>query len=188
MAIPSKIVREMIDEVIEFSRTYAVWQELMQKSNAPIRTEHPDFLLTVTNALVGGFCIGTYQLFDRDSRTKSLRRLIEDVRLSHPSVTQQLESKIAAHKTVLDKIFRLRNNVYGHRNRSQHPRDVYAAVGLTPRMMEGVVCLAQDVVSTLAVTVGVGQKDELEREFSNHKDCVLEDTRRVTHALEKDAC
>ena len=52
----------MVDEVIEFTRAYAVWRELVHKTNTPVRREHPDFLLAVTNALVLSFCVGTLSL------------------------------------------------------------------------------------------------------------------------------
>jgi hypothetical protein len=185
MAIPSRIIREMISEVIEFTRTYAVWQELMQPAKANVRGAHQDFLLTVTNALVLSFCVGVYQLFDRNSQTKSLIRLIEDIRPSDSVLAQKLTARITADKSVIQRVSRLRNTVYAHRNKFQHPQDVFAAVKLTPRMMKSLVQLAQEVVAYLAVAVGTDTKKDLETEFRRHEDYVLSDTREVLHALEK---
>jgi len=185
MVIPSKTIREMVSEVIEFTRTYAVWRELMQPAKANVRGVHQDFLLTVTNALVLSFCVGTYQLFDRDTRTKSLIGLIEDIRPSDSVLAQKLTARITADKSVIERVSRLRNNVYAHRNKLQHPQDVFGAVKLTPRMMKALVQLAQEVVASLAVAVGTDTKKDLETEFRRHENYVLSDTREVLDALEK---
>jgi hypothetical protein len=186
MSVSKSAVREMVSEVIEFTRGYVVWRELMDRGNRDVREEHPDFLLTVTNSFVQGFCVSTYQLFDRDSRTKSLSRLIGDLRSSDAALAQHLQSKITAQQAALQKLFRIRCNVYAHRNRSLGPEALFATVGLTPRQMRAVVDLAQDTVSDLGVASGLGAKDELERQFQSHEQWVLDDTRRVLRALRKD--
>ena len=185
MSVSKDAVREMVNEVIEFTRGYVVWRELMGKSNRDVREEHVDFLLTVTNSFVQGFCVSIYQLFDRDSRTKSLQRLIEELRTSDATLAQGLQSKITAQHAALQKLFHIRCNVYAHRNKSQSPEALFTTVGLTPRQMRAVVDLAQDVVSDLAVASGVGAKDELEKQFRFHEQWVLDDTRQVLQALRK---
>lgn len=185
--ISANMVREMISEVIEFTRCYVVWRELVQPKNRPAREEHPDFLLTITNSLVQGFCVGTHQLFDRDTRTKSLPRLIEELRASHSSLVQGLQAAIQAQRPVLDKISRIHCNVYAHRNRSQDPQAVFKAAGLTPRQMNAIVLLAQEVVSALADATGVEKKDDVEAQFRSHETWVLNDTRQVVRALESPA-
>src|SRR2546425_9647505 len=68
MSIPVSAVREMVSEVIQFNRSYVAWRELVEPQNRPVREDHFDFFLTVINSLVQGFCVSTYQLFDRDTR------------------------------------------------------------------------------------------------------------------------
>jgi hypothetical protein len=174
----------MVDEVIEFTRNYAVWRELMEAQHSHIRSAYPDLLLTVTNSMVLAFCVGTYQLFDKNPQTKSLCRLIDDIRPSHGTLAQRLESDITAQKQTLNIVFHIRNNVYGHRNKSRDPRDIFANAKLTPRMMKAVVHLAQDVVSSLAVAAGAGDVDELRKEFRRNEAVVLADTRDALSALQ----
>src|SRR5438093_9424767 len=109
MAISATVVREMVAEVVEFTRAYAVWRGLMEPSNRDVRQHHPDFLLTVTNCMVQGFCVGTFLLFDRDSRTKSLWRLIEELRLSDPTLAQGLARSIDGRRPELEKVFSVRH-------------------------------------------------------------------------------
>jgi len=184
MAIPGNMAREMVDEVIEFTRSYTIWRELMEKSHSIIRTTHTDFFLTVTNSMVLAFCVGTYQLFDKNSRTKSLCRLIADLRPSDAALAQRLDSQIKGQEPILEILFHIRNNVYGHRNKSKHPRDIFADAKLTPAMMKSVVQLAPEVVSAVAVASGAGKPDDLQMEFRDHERYVLEDTREVLIALQ----
>jgi hypothetical protein len=177
----------MISEVIEFTRSYVAWRELVEPKNRPVREEHPDFFLTVTNSLVQGFCVSTYQLFDRDTRTKSLPHLIEELGSSHTSLVQGLQSAIQTQRPVLDKIFHIRCNVYAHRNRSQDPQAVFKAAGLTPRQMKAVVHLSQNIVSSLADAAGVEKKGDVDAQFRSHEDWVLDDTRQVVLALGRHA-
>jgi hypothetical protein len=183
MTAASNSIREMVDEVIEFSCSYIVWRELMEPSNVEVRSAHPDFLLTITNSMVRGFFVGAYQLFDWNGKTKSLLRLIEDLRSSNPVLAQHIESTVKAQRHVLDKIFSIRNNVYAHRNRTKRPESMFSAAGITPRMLKIIVDLAQKVVSMLAVAEGVAKKDEMDRKFRDYKDYVLTATRRVVHPL-----
>jgi hypothetical protein len=129
--------------------------------------------------------VSTYQLFDRDSRTKSLRRLIEELRSSDATLAQCLQSKVAAQQAALQKLFHIRCNVYAHRNKSQSPEALFATVGLTPRQMRAVVDLAHEVVSDLAVASGLGAKDEIEKQFQSHEQWVSDDIRRVLRALRR---
>lgn len=184
MGIPGNMVREMTDEVLEFTRTYTVWRELMDPSRFSARINHEDFLLTVQTSLLSPICVRTFQLFDHDPKTKSLRTLIKDVRSSDPQLALELERSIKGQQAVIDKFCRLRHNVYAHRNKQQTPRDVFADVKLTPKMMNGMVQLAQDVVLRLAVFVGVGKEKELQKEFCDHQQRVLADTRAVLDALQ----
>jgi hypothetical protein len=51
--------------------------------------------------------------------------------------------------------------------------------------MKEVVQLARDVASALAAEAGAGKKDDLEKQFRDHEQNVLADTREVLHALQK---
>ena len=57
---------------------------------------HPDFLLTITNSMVRGFFVGAYQLFDRNGKTKSLLRLIEELQRL-PGVGPKSAQRLAFH-------------------------------------------------------------------------------------------
>lgn len=182
-APPAKMVREVIDEVIEYSRVYASWRELMHPAQYNARFYHEEFLLTVSISLLSSFCVRTFQLFDKDSRTKSLRTLITDIRQSHPRIAQKLESAISAQQPLLNKMIRLRHNVYAHRNKRLSPHDVFAAVKLTPKEMKLMVQLAQQVISEISDASGTGRESDIKQEFQSHEKRILDGARNALECL-----
>lgn len=183
MAVPKNLAGEMVGEVIEFTRCYTLWRELMDPSNRDARTNHMDFLLTVSISLQMSFCVQAFQLFDKNNKTKSLRRLIEKMRSSNSALANQLAAAINAQEALLAKVFRLRNNVYAHRNDSRHPRDFFADVALTPKQMKEIVELAQNVISDIAAAAGVGKKEVINKGFQEQARFILTDTRDVLRIL-----
>lgn len=189
MTIHASAVREMIERVIELSRSYAIWWTLVNKQNfekyGEVINNHADFFEATTHSLFQGFSVITYQLFETRRDTTSIPRLIEDLASSDPALAQQLKVAVDAKKPLLGKVFAIRGNVYAHRNKSQTPESVFAAAGLSANEMQTVVAFAQDVVATLGEAAGVDAKVKLAVDIKLREDFSAEDTRLIMEALQK---
>ncbi|MGH8729913.1 MAG: hypothetical protein ACREV9_17530 [Burkholderiales bacterium] len=114
MTIYASAVREMIERVIELSRSYAIWWTLVNKQNfekyGKVIDNHADFFEATTHSLFQGFSVITYQLFESRIDTTSIPRLIKDLASSDPALAQQLKVAVDAKKPLLGKVFAIRGN------------------------------------------------------------------------------
>ena len=184
-------VREMIERVIELSRSYAIWWELVEKSNferfAQVIDNHEDFFAATTHSLFQGFTVITYQLFEKRKDTTSLRSLIDTLASSDPALARNLQSTIDSKLPLLKKAFSIRGNVYAHRNKSQTPEAFFAAAGLSSNQMREILDLARNIVCTFAESANVEPRAELEEEIRLREEYSRDDTRLIMQALEKHA-
>ena len=185
--ISEQAVREMIERVIELSRSYSVWWTLVNRENfekySQAIEDHKDYFETTSHSLFQGFSVITYQLFETRSDTINIPSLVKELAPSNPSLSSALSASVNAMRPLLGKAFAIRNNVYGHRTKKQPPEDVFAAAGITSDEMRTIVLLAQDLVSTLGEIAGVETKNELLEEIKNREDYAAEDTRLILEAL-----
>ena len=187
MAIPTDTVGEMIERVVELSRSYAIWWELQKKPNtkryAPVFQSHQDFFGAIVHSLLQGFCVITYQLFEKRKDTKSIRSLADNLSPSNPVLASELHAQIDVHKPLLGKVFFIRGGVYAHRNKAQTPHATFAAARLTPKEMKAVVHLAQNMVASLADAAGLGSKAEVKRNIRRRQAIAILDTREIMRVL-----
>ena len=187
MATSPDAVGEMVERVVELSRSYAIWWELQKKPNANryARTfqAHQDFFGAIIHSLLQGFCVIAYQLFERRNDTKSIRSLLDELSLLDSGLAVQLRAKVEGLKPLLGKVFSIRGNLYAHRNKTQTPCAVFAVARLTPKEMRAVVHLAQNTVASLAEAAGVGIKDDVKRDIRRRQASAILDTRQIMHAL-----
>ena len=187
MAISPDSVGEMIERVVELSRSYAIWWELQKKPNAKRYAatfqDHQDFFGTIIHSLLQGFCVIAYQLFERRNDTKSIRSLVDELSFSDSSLAAQLRARVDARKPLLGKVFSIRGNVYAHRNKARAPQATFAAARLTPKEMKTVVHLAQNTVASLAEAAGFGTKDDLKGDIRRRQAFAIIETRDVMRVL-----
>lgn len=187
MAISSDAVGEMVERVVELSRSYAIWWELQKKPNtkryAATFQDHQDFFWAVIHSLLQGFCVITYQLFERRNDTKSIRSLLDELSLSDSALAAQLSVQIDAKKPLLGKVFSIRGNVYAHRNKAQTPHSAFVAARLTPKDMRDVVHLAQNIVTHLAEVAGLESKTDMRRSIRRRQASAILDTRQIMGVL-----
>ncbi|MGA7799843.1 MAG: hypothetical protein WCC36_03450 [Gammaproteobacteria bacterium] len=190
MTIQTSAVREMIERVIELSRTYAIWWALVNQQNfekyRAVINGHSDFFEATTHSLFQGFSVITYQLFETRRRkrdTNSIPRLIDDLKSSDAALARQLELAVDENRPLLGNFFDIRGSVYAHRNKAKTPERVFAAAGVSAKKMQAVVALAQDLVATLGEAAGVDAKRELAADIKLREEFSAEDTRRIMEAL-----
>lgn len=187
MAISTDAVGEMVERVVELSRSYAIWWELQKKPNAkryaPVLQGHQDFFGAIVHSLLQGFCVIAYQLFEKRKDTKSIRSLVADLSHSDPVLASQLRAQIDVQKTLLGKVFSIRGNVYAHRNKAKTPHATFAAAKLTPKEMKAVVCLAQNMVASLADAAGLGSKADMKGDIRRRQAFAILDTREIMRVL-----
>jgi hypothetical protein len=187
MAISADEVGEMVESVVELSRSYAIWWELQKKPNAKRYAttfqDHQDFFGAIIHLLLQGFCVIAYQLFERRNATKSIRSLLDELSLSDSGLAAQLTAKVDAQKSLLGKVFSIRGNVYAHRNKARTPHAVFAAAKLTPKEMKAVLHLAQNTVASLAEAAGLGSKDDVKGDIRRRQAFAILDTRQVMRVL-----
>jgi hypothetical protein len=184
-------VREMAERVIELSRSYAIWWELVQASNferfSQVIDDHEDYFAAITHSLFQAFVIISYQLFENRKDTTSLRSLVNDLEKSNPAVGFKLRSAIDEKLPLIKKVFSIRGNVYAHRNKLQAPEAFFASAGLSADHMREVLNLARDVVCALAEFANLETRADLEEEIRLREECSRDDTRIIMQALAKQA-
>ena len=187
MAISPDAVGEMVERVVELSRSYAIWWELQKKPSAkryaPTFQGHQDFFGAIIHSLLQGFCVIAYQLFEKRNDTKSVRSLLDELSQSNSVLASQLRAQIDVQKPLLGKVFSIRGNVYAHRNKAQTPHATFAAARLTPKEMKAVVHLAQNMVASLADAAGLGSKADVKRDIRRRQAFAILDTRDVMRVL-----
>lgn len=183
-------VREMVERVIELSRSYAIWWELVEKSNfdqfARVRGNHKDFFDATIHSLFQGFAIISYQLFDKRTDSTSLRVLINS-KSTDSVLARQLNDAIDLKLPLLKKVFAIRNKVYGHRDKSRLPEALFEEAGMSPSLMREILDLARDVVCALAESAGLDTKADLEKEILWREKYAREDTRLIMQTLGEQA-
>jgi AbiU2 len=187
MSISPAAVGEMVERVVELSRSYAIWWELKKKPNAkryaPLFQGHQDFFGAIIHSLLQGFCVIAYQLFEKRNDTKSIRSLLDELSHSNSVLASQLRAQIDAQKPLLGKVFSIRGNVYAHRNKAQTPHATFVAARLTPKEMKAVVHLAQNMVANLADAAGLGSKADVKRDIRRRQAFAILDTREIMRVL-----
>src|SRR2546421_3516104 len=110
MAVFADHVREMNERVIELSRSHAILWVFIDPGNckrySKVIHDHQDFFQAIASSLFQGFCVITYQLFDKKrSDVKSLPSLINYLSSLNLGLKRQLKSNIDAERLLLDKYF-----------------------------------------------------------------------------------
>ena len=184
-------VREMVERVIELSRSYAIWWELVETPKferfSQVINNHEDFFAATTHSLFQGFTVITYQLFETRKDSTSLRTLVNALASNDPPLALKLQTAIESKLPLLKKAFSIRGNVYAHRNKAQPPEAFFAAAGLSSDQMREILELAREVVCAFADSANMGTRAELEEEIRLREECSREDTRLIMQALEKHA-
>ena len=118
MPILIEDVSEMKDRVVELTRSYAIlwvlWDIENNKRYSHVIEIHRDLFCGIAASLFQGFCVITYQLFDKRRYVKSMQELIGHLSSSDPRLEQQLASKIDSQRSLLDKFIDYRNNIFLH--------------------------------------------------------------------------
>ena len=184
-------VRQMIERVIELTRTYAIWWQIVEKSNldrySMVIESHEDFFTATTHSLFQGFTIVACQLFEKKENTISLRSLVDVLALTDSTSAQRLETDIKGKWHLIKKVIQIRGNVYAHRNKIRPPETLFSEVGLTSNEMREILDLARDVVSSLAESAGIEPRADIEEKIRRREEYSREDARRIMEALEKHA-
>lgn len=184
-------VREMIERVIELTRTYAIWWQLVEKSNfdrySRVIESHEDFFAATTHSLFQGFIVIACLLFEKKENTISLRSLVDVLAFTDSTSAQRLQTDIEGKWHLLKKVIPIRGNVYAHRNKFRPPEAFFNAAGLTSNEMREILDLARDVVSALAESAGIEPRADIEEEIRRREENSREDTQRIMEALEKHA-
>jgi hypothetical protein len=168
MSVFAEHVREMNERVIELSRSHAILWVLQDTSNykrySTVFRNRPDFFDAIAISLFQGFCVITYQLFDKKrGDVKSLPSLIKHLSSLNPGLGRRLNSNIDAQQALLDRYFCYRHKIFAHRDKKKSPSEVFGSVqkSRAKREMEGIVCLARNTVCALAGASGVSKKAKM---------------------------
>jgi AbiU2 len=183
-------VDEMIYQVIELTRCYAVYWEIVKKTNfdrySKVYAKYEDFFGTLRNALEHGFFVIAYQLFDPTLKNKSLLQIVKKLEQSDSKLAQKLELKIKELKPLLIKIYSIRCEVFAHRNQKKSPSQIFDAAKITPRQMEQIVHYSQKIVIDLAEFIGLDDRERLENDFRLRSNSSEKHTSQIMQAVEKE--
>jgi AbiU2 len=162
-------VDEMIDVVTKLNWTYTIFCVLFEKRDdySEARQAHPEFFISMYEALLCSFCNGVAILFREKEAEKSIYGLIKHIEKTKPSLAKQLNDQIAAQNSLLKKVRTIRNQVCAHRAKTKKPQEVFSEASLRLEMMGKVSNLARDIILELAGEAGGNRKINLENHQLN---------------------
>ena len=180
------IVQELINEVTQLSRCYAIWWQLANKANRTrygkvITEDYWDFFSTIAEAQEEVFHVLIYQLFE--TKNLSIRTLIKELSKSNPTASRKLAASLDDNKLLLEKVFTIRCNVHAHRSIKEAPEAVYARVKLKPNEIKKLVVLAGDLVSSIAEAKGFGDKEDVQNEITRREQLARQSTEKLLETL-----
>lgn len=156
---------EVIDRVSELTEYFELWWDLSNRENEhvyrPVFEQYGRFFSTTTHALLQGFAVVAYQLFETRPDSHSIPALLRQLEKSDPALALEIRGKLERHRPVLGKVFALRNKVYAHRSASESPETVFGNAGITPNEMREIVALSQQLAADLAETNGGYSREEV---------------------------
>jgi hypothetical protein len=181
---------ELVERAGELSRYHEIWWQLVNRENEaayrPVLETYETYFETTTHALLQGFSIIVYQLFERRRDSYSIAWLLGELKSAFPVPVAAVRAEIEQHKPLLAKVFSLRNKVYAHRSTSAPPESVFAEVGITPNEMRKVVALVQRAVAELVPCNDGRSSAELQEIFTTHASIARAETEALLVSLHRD--
>ena len=146
-----ELQREIFHAVISYQVRLALW-ETPEVVN--ILNRYSGFFIPVRDALYETMLMGFAKIFDRDSRTISLKNLMKvakkDLANLVPNMTkekiEELEQRISQHDAVLQVIKKLRDQHFAHRDAAPEPKSP-----LIKKDVDQMVKTLEDVFNKLSV-------------------------------------
>lgn len=184
-------VREMYERVTELSRSNAIFWVFLAPENykrySKVIEDHRDFFDAIASSLLQGFCVITYQLFDKRGDVKSLPALINYLASLNQVLEQRLKTRVDSKKPLLDKFFSFRHKIYAHRDKSKAPWEAFGTQSKTRLKveMEAIVHLAQEIIGALAGAAGVAKTKEIVRNIRCRQNHAGWDAHEILKALGK---
>jgi hypothetical protein len=191
MAIFADDVRELNERVTELSRNYAIFWVFLAPENckrySKVIEDHRDFFDAIASSLLQGFCVITYQLFDKRGDVKSLPALINYLTSLKPVLEQQLKRSVDSQKPLLDKFFSFRHKIYAHRDKSKAPWEIFGTQSKTrlKSEMKAIVQLAQEIIGALAEASGVAKRNKMVKNIRHRQNHAGWDAHEILKTLER---
>lgn len=122
----NQLQREIFRAILSYQARLALWET---PEAVDILNRYRGFFIPVRDALYGTMVMGFAKVFDRDSRTMSLKTLMKiakaNVAQLVPNMTrediEQLEHRVSEHNGVLREIKRLRDQHLAHLDANPEP-------------------------------------------------------------------
>jgi len=122
-----ELQRQIFHAIVSYHVRLALWET---PEVVDILNRYRGFFIPVRDALYGTWVMGFAKVFDRDSRTVSLKNLMkvakEDVSNLVPKMTgkkiDELEQRLSQHDTILRTIKRLRDQHLAHLDAAPEPK------------------------------------------------------------------
>ncbi len=152
---------EIIERSIELVKYHAIWYELVHPDNQlqyeTILKDYEEFFKSTAHAHFQAIAVTVYQLFENRKKkdTKSFPYLIDLLEPKDHVFTEKLREMIEANKSVLGKLFSIRNKVYAHRNATSCPKDIFIKAQVSPGTMTTILALVEQILSLLTEKVGI---------------------------------
>jgi len=122
-----ELQRQIFRAIVSYQVRLALWETL---GVVDILNAYRDFFMPVRDALYGTWVMGFAKVFDRDSRTVSLKNLMKvakkDVANLVPNMTKEkideLEQRLSRRDAVLKSIKKLRDQYFAHLDAAPEPK------------------------------------------------------------------
>ncbi len=156
-------LNELQREIFHAILSYQVWLALWETPEVVnILNRYRGFFIPVRDALYGIMVMGFAKVFDRDSRTMSLKNLMkeakEDVAQLVPNMTiekiEELEQRLSNHDAILEVIKQLRNQRFAHLDANPQPK-----LPLIKRDVDQMIETLKDVFNQLSLGHDRGSYD-----------------------------
>jgi len=180
--------RELAGIVAELSQHYALWWEL---GHPEIRSkwkrqfnDHSDFFDSSARAHFQSVLIMAYQLLDSRSDVVSIRKLLQEIEVSHSALVAASNAAISPHQEIFDRMNGIRSKVFAHRDSALGPDAIFELASLSPEAIGACVDTLCRVMNDLFFAL-VPDSEEFEfyEEIHHRTDCARDDLQRILAAL-----
>lgn len=151
-------IQDIIGQVTELTWSYAIWWELVNKTNridfSKAFEAFPNYFTATFCSMQQGMFVIVARLFDERQDVVSLINLVKNLRASDPHLAGQLTSEMNQNWSIIKKCQKLRHKVYGHRDLSSSPQKAFQDLPIKPKDLKTILKSIQSLTAALAEAEG----------------------------------
>jgi len=154
-------IQDIVGQVTELTWNYAIWWEIVNKTNRErykdVFEAYPNFFTAVFCSMQQSILVIVARLFDERHDVLSLANLVTNLVSTDPGLSKKLNSEIAQNQNLIQTCRKLRHKVYGHRDSTLTPKQVFVQFPIKPKEFKVLLRCTHQVAAALAEVHGANK-------------------------------